>query len=460
MAQPFDSATTLQGVSNIIREQYDEEFTDQVFFTGQITNRLLAPNKTKPVVGDGETFQVEIAHAFNGRMDTDVVSDFPAPSAFQANKLKVRFNERDNTANDFVKFATTGRVSEHELRGVSCDDQAVDIAERIEKEMRGDYDLLLAIHRNLDRTARIAQVNGTPRQNDADNLNSCTVTPTTTMRCIIDNGPIAAFQPGMRYQFYNTGGALLFDDAIVTDYNPVDLSVGFARATNNSTASFASVADNAEIFLTGERNKGMHSVGSWFSTPTSTDSFIGGVNRSTPTNRYLTVKRTRVGSASKIISRSDVDDLSNAMSYVQDAEIMVAVVCDPTMHTKLRNDIGEDAFIPWPSDTAMAKRWMHFGSIGLTYQHPIFGVVKIAADPLSIPNDVRVLTPDMWMALQHGKKGLQFMPGSVGGLWDRMESNVPGQGKGMFWQVQAYALHCDFCRKPGLQGRILNVTAA
>lgn len=458
MAQPFDSATTLQSLSNIIREQYDSEFTDQVFFTGRVTNRLLAPNKTQAIVGDGETFQVETAHAFNGRFDTDVVSDFPTPTAFQAQKLKVRFNEANDSLNDFVKFATTGRVSEHELRGVSCKEQAVDIADRIEEEMRIDYDFLLALHRNLDRTARVALINGTPRQNDADNFSSCSATPVTTMRAQVDTGPIAAFQPGTRHDFYSAAGALLFTDAIVTDYNPVDSSVGWARASAASSPSFATVVDNTEIYMTGERNKGMYSIGAWFSRPTSSDAFLGAVNRSTAANRYLNPRATRVGASSKVVSRNDIDDLANAMSYVQDAEIAVAIVTDPTMHTKLRNDIGEDAFIPWPSGTEMSKRWMHLGSIGLTYQHPIFGVVKIVADPLSLPNDFRVITPDSWMALQHGKKGLQFMPGSVGGLWDRMESATPGKGKGMFWQCQAYALHCDFCRKPGLQGRALNLT--
>lgn len=463
MAEPFDSAFTLQSVTNIIREKYAERVEDQVFMQGRVTNRLFRPD-TESISGDGKNFQTIDKHGYAGRMDTDLLSDFPAPARFGAQKVKFRLNERDSTANDLNKFALSLRVSEVELQGITTDDQAVDLVETLQKQAVGDTDTLLAVHRHLDRTARIALVNGTPAQNDNKVFGSATATPSNSagLRVPVDNGSVAAFQRGAFVDFYSPTGTFRWSGR-VTDYNAVDLSVGFENVTSGSMQSsgvITTVADNDEIFMSGERNKGMYSMGSWFQTPTSTDSFIGGVNRSTATYRYLQTTKTREGLSNKIVAKTDFDDLANAMSYIQDeGEMPVVWITDPTMHTKLRNDIIEDLMIQWPSDSAIGKRWANFGSVGLTYQHPIFGVTKLMSDPLMIPNKIRFITPEYWRSQRAGSKGIKWMPGMVG-MWNRLPSITPGNGGSMFWQAEGYTFMGDWCYRPQFQGEINAVTAS
>lgn len=468
MAEPFDSAFTLQSVSNIIREKYAERVEDQVFATGSATNRLFKPD-SEGISGDGKTFQVIDKHGYAGRMGSDILADFPAPARFGAQKVKMRINERDPSSNDLVRFSLSIRTSEPELKGITNDGQAVDLVETLMNQARGDTDFLMALHRNLSRTARVALVNGTPAQNDRKVFADASATPSTSagLRVPIDNGPIMAFQPGLFVEFRDASTGALHWSGRVTDYNPADNSVGFENVTSGpitSSGTITTVVDNDEIYISGERNQGMYSLGAWFSSPTTTDSFIGGVNRSTATYRYLQTTQVResTSTASRVIAKSDFDDLANAMSYVQDMGPMpVVFLVDPTMATKLRNDIIEDLMIPWPSDSGVGEKYANMGSIGLTYQHPIFGVTKLLSDPLAIPNTVRFITPEYWRSQRAGNKGLTFMPGTIGNsFWNRLPSATPGNGGSMFYQAEAYMLAGDWCYRPRFQGQISNVTAS
>ena len=163
-----------------------------------------------------------------------------------------------------------------------------------------NYDEHLAGLTHLPRTALVALVNGTPRQNDNITFLSATATPTNTtgLRVPIDAGSIAAFRRGTRIDFVNpTGGAARVSNVRVTDVNPGDpsgpsigvefISTGIAaRRSTNGTGSLATVADNDQIYFSGEKDKGIYSLGAYFSRPAATgDSFLGGVNRMTAANR-------------------------------------------------------------------------------------------------------------------------------------------------------------------------------
>lgn len=454
MAQPFDNALTLQVVSNLIQTQYFDTALEQTWMTGSMTNRLVNYAK-QAVVGDGLVFQIINGHAFNGRLDTDALSDFVAPSAFLDAQIKARFNERTPGSNDFVKFATAARVSIYDIQRVSSKGAVTDLAQKVIDDIRFDFDYLTAIHRNLDRTAQIATVNATPVNNDSNVFASGTTytSNATSCRFQIANGSIAAFQPNMDLDFYSSAGAQHAVHMKVTDVNTADLSIGVTTNTfyPTATANCNNIASADSIYLSGERNKGMYSFGSWFSVPTSSDSFMGGVNRSTSTNRYLLPTWIRQGATSRAISKYDFDDAARALGLRDDSDgpRAVAAHADPAIHDRLRQDITDDALITWPSDNGGYGRYANFGSESLSYQHPVLGRVVLVADPLALPNRVRFVRPEYMLSLAYGTTALQFMQdGENGGVWKRLPSSTPNNGGSLFYQAEAFCNIADYCKYP------------
>lgn len=464
MAEPFASSTTLtlDAVSAVIQEQYFPQFIEQINRAGATTNRLFKPSGS-PVVGDGIWFQNETAPSDTVRLNTDMLANDQQPSPFTAAKIKARFNQSDPTSNDFTRFAGVGRVDMWTLENGSGG-TIIDIAQRIYQEIFTGYDFTLARARNANRTLKLCE---TSTKTNSDGLYSggCSAytTGATSCRLVITAGSIANLAQGSRIDIYTSGGVIVFSDAVVVSCNPADPagpSVSLARYNSSSTANFDSVTSGQYVYPVGQKDQGMYSMGAWFSRPTSTDSFIGGVNRFTPANQWLVTTATREGQTARLIQKSDFDALANAMNFIQDGTIPISVaITDVPMNTALREAIGNDALITWPSTGGNDDRYANFGSMGLLWQHPAFGKVSILADPLAVSNTVRFMVPDDWMALSSRFNGLHWMPGTQG-IWNRMVADTPNTGYGYFFQCDAVAAHLDYCKRPRYQGQILNVTSS
>jgi hypothetical protein len=464
MAEPFASSTTLtlDAVSAVIQEQYFPQFVEQINRAGSTTNRLFQP-RAEAVVGDGEWFQNETAPSDTVRANTDMLANDQQPRPFTAAKIKVRFNQSDPSTNDFTRFTGVGRVDMWTLENGSGG-TIIDIAQRVYMEIFSGYNYRLAMLRNADRTARIAT---TSTKTNSDGLYSggCSAytTGSTTCRLVITAGSIAALAQGSVIDIYTTAGVLVFSGAQVISCNPADPagpSLSLARANSSSTANFDNVTTGQYIYFSGEINQGMYSMGAWFSRPTSTDSFIGGVNRFSPANQWLVTTATREGQTARLIQKADFDALANAMNFIQDGTIPISVaITDIPMNTALREAIGNDALITWPSTGGNEDRYANFGSTGLLWQHPAFGKVSIVSDPLAVSNSVRFMVPDDWIALTSRFSGLHWMPGTQG-VWNRMVADTPNTGYGYYFQCDAVAAHCDYCKRPRYQGQILNVTSS
>lgn len=465
MAEPLDSATTLELVSGVIQLDYWDTFEEQYpRAKGKTTNALFKP-LGELIGGDGKIMQCEIAPGDTVRFNNDPLGDFADPDAFREATVKFRYSQETLSSNDFSEVSCSAQVDDVTL---SNGDRGaiVDVAERVYQQLVPGYMRSLAMHRHLGRTARLALVNGTAKQNDKQYFAGCTAGPTNALgaRVPVDTGSIAYFIPGMRLDFYTSGGTFHAGNIQVTDVNYADLSIGLAYVSSGlparlSTGDLANVADNDEIFMSGERNKGMYSFGAYMTRPTTGDSFIGGRDRTSATYRFLNPMATREGETNRTIRLSDFDDFAIATQFSEDDEKAAVWMCDPSMHQAVRNIIGEDAFIQIPETDSRIKRFGNFGSIGLNYQHPAFGLVKIIADNFAVPNTVRVLVPETWRMLNYGWKGLKFMGGANGGAngWYRVPTSN-GTGLTKVWKVDAYALVGDWCFRPWENGQILAVT--
>lgn len=467
MAEPRDSSVNLQDVSGILQTQYFPEFTEESpQDMQQTTNKLFTPD-TQEVTGSGKTLQVELASGDSVRWGNDPLGDFPAPDRFQETTLTVRFNANTLTSNDFSTIGASAQVNDIDLREAGKG-SIIDFCDRIYNQVMPTYEYKLAIHRHLPKTAKVALVNGTPKQGDQIAFANCTATPTNTtgLRVPVDTGAVAALRPGVRIDFYRAG-VLIAGNVRVNAYNPADKSIrvefNTAAATPawNSTGLLGSVADNDEIYYSGEYGKGMHSIGSYMTRPAATgDSFIGGVDRQNKSYEWLNPISTREGSTSTKITKTHFNDLAIAMGFAMNSSGGMTFMTDPELHQGLRDEIGEDAMIEIPVDDSRMKRFANFGSVGLNYQHAQFGLVKILSDPLAIPNTVRVLAPDTWRTLYYAWKGLQPMKATEsGGHWYRPSANTPNTGDSKFWKADWYCNQMDFCFKPWLNAQILNVTA-
>lgn len=467
MAEPYDSATTLIDLSNVLQQQYFPDFVEQTVRQGDGLNRIFSFADDN-VVGDGKTMQTEIAPGDTVRMNTDPLADVASPNSFQAGTIKVRWNQNDSTAHDFSRLSGSCQVDYYTIENGSSG-AIVDVAARIYNQLSLEWPENLAMHRMMGRGARVALVNGTPKLNDHWEFANATSTATNSggARLQVDSASISYFREGRILDFKApSGGAYRAEKVEVTDVNYVDNSIGikFNSSTlpaRTSSGNLANIADNDEIYFSGEYNQGMYSVGAYMSDPDNDSAFIGGVTRTAAAYRYLIPHRLRDGASSVKVDKSHINTMARAMGYRRADQRGVVVICQVDLHDTLRDDYGEDAFVPMPTDDSSMARFANLGSIGLNYQHPVFGLVKIMADPLYTPGVVDVLTPNVWSTLAYGSTGkdLRFVPGDSGSPWYRMESSTPGNGRSLIYKADAICNLVDFCKRPKENARTSNLTA-
>jgi len=469
MAEPYDSAWLLEDVSAIIQQQYFPEFTEEAPGRfGAVVNKYFKPSMDA-ITGNGKRMQVEIAPGDTVRFGTDPLGPFAQPDVFQAGQIDVRFNKQTPANSDFSHISASCQTNDIDLE-VAGRGSIIDFVERMFKQIMPEYDEKLAIHRHLSRSAQVGTVADTPKQNNAFNMTQATtgsVTNTTGARFTVSGGSIAYFRPGTRIDIVNAStGLTVAGNVAVTDSNPADLSIGVQAITAAGTnperlgnGNLASVTSGMLIYYTGERNAGMCSLGAYFSAPAVTgDSFIGGVDRSSSSYRWMIPVSTRVGATSATLTKSMVDDLAISMGYRDESEQGVVITTSPDLHQKLRNEYTEASFLNIPDGDNRLKRFANFGTMGLNYQHPVFGLVKVISDVLHVPNTVRVIVPETWRSLYYGFRGLKMMPGTKGG-WYRVTETTPNTGLSKIWKCDWYALQTDWCSQPWKNGQILNVSA-
>lgn len=468
MAEPRDSATFLEDVSAIVQQKYMPEFTEEYSSRfGRTTNKLFRLDEME-ITGDGRTMQVELAPGDTVRASADVLGAFAAPDRFEPGTLKARFNKQTTSANDFIQISASAQVDDIDIEEAGKG-SIVDFCDRIYKQVMPNYEEHLAQLRQSSRNAVQAWCNGTPTLNNSWYIGGATSTATNTggLRVAVDNGSIANFRRGARLDFINPAtGTVRAGNVRVTDVNEADLTIGVAFTSDQSfapwvsTGDLATVADNDYIVRSGEYNAGLYSMGAWFSRPVAGESFLGGVDRTTAAFRWLNTRATREGSAAIQVNKSMFNAAAIMLGFLsEDDDTGPVIMTDPTIHQTLRDQIGEDAFIQLPVDDDRMKRFANFGSVGLNYQHGVFGVVKIAADPLCPPNVVRIIASNTWKALYYGWRGLRPVPSGKGGHWYRMNEAAPNTGLGKMWKADWYAIQTDFCTQPWKNGQILNVTA-
>lgn len=463
MAEPQDAAIMLQDASEIVQEEYmakyDEQYQDRF---GSVTNKCFSP-EPETVGGDGLNMQYEVGPADTVRTQVNPLGDITYGQNISPGKVKVRWNQSNPTLHDFIQVSARCQFDIYTIENKSVN-TIVNLSERIYNSIQPDFDEKLAVLRNSDRTAQIALVDGTPRQNDSEAWSSATATPTnlTGMRLKIDSGSIAVIRPGGRYDFIRPAtGAVIAGNIQCTDVPNFDeKSAGFQFNSTGptgelSTGALGSVADNDIIVYSGMYNAGLYSFGAYFGAPT-TAAFICGANRKSAGYRWMIPQRIDAGSNK--ISKALFNRMAIAMGFIsENPNLPVAIKSDPTQHQAIRDELGEEAFIEFPTGDSRAARFMNFGTMGLNYQHPTFGTVKILADPLSLPTRIEFIVGGTWKTLSYGWKGLKILPGDGGGHWYRMNQATPNTGRGLIMAADWVGNVADFGTQPWKNGCVFGL---
>lgn len=462
MSIPFDDATTfLTTNSAIVRQVYHDSFEDMYSDFTRI-NKLFKPSKRNMTNSDGWNIQLRDYNMHGARTDTDLNADFPTPRSYGVSAYKITLSETP-ASNDIRRIALSLQTTWMDLkRAYTNKVSPEDFATQIVTQANRDIDDSMALHRYLDTTSRLGQVNGTPKRNNAEfYADAGAITTTGGALILVDNGSLANFSRGMVLDRYT--GNTLDGQVFVTHINPVDGSVGLwgidASGAPSSTVNISDIANDDSFYLSGEKDKGLKSMGYWYSTPTAGESFFG-KDRTNPDNRWLVPTRSGPATERQFV-KTDLDDLSIAMGYVlgDDPEGAYLVLSTPELDQRLRNEIGNDVLIQFPSTDQKGKLIANYGFDSAMYRHPRMGRMVFEVDPRMVPNRIRGLRMADWeMFTPPGGDRFNWMPGTMGN-WYRMPSSTPGNGDTTTFRMDGFTGLADGCLQPRRQWEIRSVRA-
>ena len=465
MALPFDDAYTwLTSTSASIRQVYRDGYPDMYQRFGKRSAKLFKFSRRK-IDGDGINVQVRSFNMNGMRGSADVNGDFPAARNFGSSYFKVLLSE-DPATNHFRRYATSLQITDLDLeRKYSAKVSSNDfVTDQVEQAM-GDQMQWLAQHRHLDSTARLASVSGTAKKNDALTMAAASALTTSGgARFLIANGSLSYFQPGQLVDIYSGSTSTKRYTVQVTDYNPADGSVGVYGINSttgalDSTVSLSAVASGDYIYINGEKDQNILSMGHWYSTPTASESFFGR-DRTDVNYRYLACHQSGPSSSTQF-SKTHTDALALELGYVteEDQDGAYVTAMQPELEQRYRNEIGADIIIQYPTKEQQGQMMAEYGFQGSIYRHPQLGRIILNADASMIPGKIRFLKLGDWEMLAPLGQDFKWMPGDNGSNWYRMQSSTVGAGRTTTYQMNGYGLAADICVFPRRNAQINNLTA-
>ena len=459
----LDSASTLlTSAANGLRSIYHPDVYDAHGRYGGAINRLLKFS-TRKIEGDGITIQVVDKQSAPGRFSRSINGGFHRPKGIGVSKYTVTLSETDSS-NNFSRLAASVQTTHLDLnRARKTKASAIDFVKRIRDGALSHIGETAAVHRHLDATAKVATIStATPKKNDRKLFSDCAALSTTGgARVQIINGSLAALPRGLQLSVYSSAGTYRFD-VEVTDYNPRDRSVGFygldADGNPSSAIDLTGIAASDTLYISGEKDKGLISIGEWCKTPTAAtgDSFFG-KNREDPDFRWMQPHISGPTTA-RAFAPSDIDEMAIEAGYLEeDPEGGFVALTTPEGTQTYKNAIGNDILIQYPTNAQKGEIIAAYGFDGNMYRHELLGRIMLQADPLAPPDEIKFLRPGDWETLSASSGGdnsmvpWEWLPGDVGEFWYRMNADNVEEGRSTVYRADGMGLFCDICIAPWRQ---------
>lgn len=488
MAYTNNAITALGDIDTVFRDVYWPGFLETVYLHGSETNRVFQPS-TRTFNGKTMEVQAATSHSHPWRAGRDIGVVFDVTKKFRSGSFILTASETEASM-DFAVLRASVRVSDMELqRAADSAAIAVDVAERLAREITTGYNTKTAGLTHLSRQALIGLVNGAPVANDAIAYADCSAIGSASsggIRIKVDSGQFGIFKPGLRIGIHNPATTRAVRDANadhmaffeIMDSNPYDFSVGLAplpveddsEAAAQALAEYVAidltldlssnctVADNDEIYVLGEKyngtlGKGMNSLGEWFNA----GSTLYTRNRSSAEYRWM--NPLIFPGSGGAISMTDFNTVARGMGYEKPGSMgnPYVAIAPPEIVQGIINDIFADitpySSIPTDGSSIMAR----FGYDGVVYHHHTFGAIKIIEDALAPANKVRFLRLGDWERVKTpGHNPFRVMPGNISGMFSRA---VNGSGSPTTeYQADFWAMDADICTAPRLQAELNNIT--
>lgn len=459
----LDFATTLLNLgSNALRELYHPEVFDTSGRFGGTLNRLVKLSK-RMIEGDGVTIQVVDAQVSPGRFSRDINGAWPRPRAISTAKYKVNLTESTDT-NDVSSLKASVSFTDLDLqRAAKSQVAAVDWVKRNFDGAVKHIGETTAVHMHLTSTARVATVDGTAKKADRRDIDSCAALTTTGgARFRVTSGSIAALPKGLLLDVYSSAGVFRFT-VMVMDKNPRDNSVAVygvnADDVESSSIDISTIVTTDELYISGEKGKGMISLGEWFSKPTAAtgDDFFG-KNREDPDFTWMQPHYSGPAS-SRAFDPTDIDTAGIELGYIEeDPEAGYIATAQPELIETYKRAIGANVLIQYPTNKEKGEIIASYGFDGAMHRHENLGRVMLQPDALHKRNCLRLLRPGDWERLKGLNEAWRWLPGDGGtGHYYRVESDTPGTGRSSVWRADGYGLFVDICLAPWRQIEIQNI---
>lgn len=436
-------------LTSMLMPKFDGPVVNQVHRHGNPLARLIRPGEIVPLSHDaadegGRTFRMRTGFGDTARAGLDLLADINAPRRSRSDKIRVRCNAVDSANNDVHRIETAGRLNFFDMkRAGESPDEAAEIAQQHIEDAVSGYDTTIEVLMNVAKDAVIGLVNGTKKNNDAPDYGTATTytSGSTSARFKVDNGSIGLYRENMHITVRNpSGDALRADELRITDVNYEDFSIGVTTTdrTAASVDNLNGIADNDEIYRSGEEDSGFKGgFGEIFKTSYASDSWFGGVDRNSADKRHFIPIRTRISASTSHMSESIMNTLARAVGYKaggDGVEQRYSIVMGQVAVDDWRRD---EAAGTTKNRPAVGGDRIQSGELGLVYAHPILGKVNIVATQTA-PDDRAVLFyPPDYQMLFGGLRGTHVLTGSTtAGMWERTPGNNTHGGGSMYYRYE------------------------
>lgn len=449
--------------SQLIREEYLPEIPEMIWMAGSPTNRLLKPSsKVAHAANQGLIERVITGRANSGRATRTLLADFKKGRTSTADRIQVRLNYDDPSANDFTSIEAATALPYYDFNSTGPD-AAMQVLERAQTDVFDSIDYTTSVLMHSDSNGSIGAVNGTPKAAYDDELTyagAAAYATGTTASIAVDGHTIGVFKENVYLDFYTAAGALVADEVQIVAVNYEEQSLSLALSEDSSVANLDSLADNNVIYLAGTKGAGFKcAFGEMFKTSYTSDSWIGGVDRGAANKKHWVPIRTRTGASSSApMQKSFLDDAARAIGYrtSESEDAMNPVfIAGSEIIDNLRSDIGDAAI---GMEDVQNRGGYTIGELSVGYQHPVIGRMDLVGDYTAKNSVGYMLYPEDLTVFNAEVVGPVVMSeGTSGRGFERVEGSESNSGGSKFYKLEVMDQKCPFFTRINRAAGIFNI---